>query len=80
MTGKFQSSCVYLVIYMITHFYTVAICRFCTLVLPEDLVLLVVVVFSRPPGLARSLGLAPWEYHDVIGTWHARYLKDTFDL
>ena len=31
-------------------------------------------------GLAKCLGLAPWEYHDVLGTWDERYLKDTFDL
>ena len=68
---------------MITHLYTVAACSFVSwfiLVLPEDLVLLVVMVLSRPPGLARRLGLVPWEYHDVLGTWDERYLKDTFDL
>ncbi len=68
---------------MINHFYTVAGCSFVLwfiLVLSEDLVLLVVMVLSRPPGLARCLDLAPWEYHDVLGTWDERYLKDTFDL
>jgi len=82
-TGEFQSSCFYHVIYMTTRFYTVTGCRFVPwfiLVLPEDLVLLVVMVLSRPPGLARCLGLASWEYHDGLGTWDKRYLKDTFDL
>ena len=68
---------------MITRFSTVTGCRvvpWLIMVLPEDLVLLVVMVLSRPPGLARCLGLAPWEYHDVLGTWDERYLKDTFDL
>ena len=68
---------------MITHLYTVAGCScvpWFILVFPEDLVLLVVMVLSRPPGLARCLGLAPWEYHDVLGTWDERYLKDTFEL
>ena len=37
-------------------------------------------VLSRPPSLARCLGLAPWEDHDVLGTWDEWYLKDTFDL
>ena len=41
-------------------------------------------------GLARRLGLTggldhartSWscQYHDVLGTWDNRYLKDTFDL
>ena len=31
-TGDFQSSCFYHVIYMITRFYTVASCRFSTMV------------------------------------------------
>ena len=73
----------YHVIYMITRLYTVAGCSCVSwfiLVLPEDLVLLVAMVLSRPPGLARCLGLAPWEYHDVLGTWDERYLHDTFDL
>ncbi len=73
----------YHVIYMITHFSTVTGCRFVSwfiLVLPEDWVLLVVMVLSRPPGLARCLGLEPWEYHDVLGIWDDRYLKDIFDL
>ncbi len=48
--------------------------------LPEDLVLLVAKILSRPPGLARCLGFDPWEYHDILGTWDDRYLKDTFDL
>ncbi len=64
-------------------FYTVAGCRFVPwfiLVLPEDLVLLVVMVLLRPLGLARCLGLASWEFHDVLGTWDKRYLKDTFDV
>ena len=68
---------------MITCFSTVTGCRIIALlimVLPEDLVLLVVLILSRPPGLARCLGLDPWEYHDVLGTWDNRYLKDTFDL
>ncbi len=68
---------------MITHFSTVTGCRVVPkliLVLPEDLVLLVVMILSRPPGLARHLGLDPWEYHDVLGTWDDRYLKDTFEL
>ena len=49
-------------------------------VFPKDLILLVAMVLSRPPGLARCLGLDPWEYHDVFGTWDDWYLKDTFDL
>ena len=68
---------------MITRFYTVTGCRvvpWLIMVLPEDLVLLVVLIFPRPPGLARCLGLDPWEYRDVHGTWVDRYLKDTFDL
>ena len=77
-TGEFQSSCFYHVIYMITSFYTVAIGRFCTMVYLG--LALVVMVLSRPPGLARYLGLDPWEYHDVLGTWEKRYLNDTFDL
>ncbi len=36
-------------------------------------------VLSRPPNLARCLGLAFREYHDVLGTWDDMYLKDTFD-
>ena len=44
------------------------------------MVLLVVMVLSRSPGLARCLSLDPWEYHDVVGAWDDRYLKDTFDL
>ncbi len=48
--------------------------------LAEDLVSLVVIVVSRPPGLARRLGLAPWEYHNVLGTWEKRYPKNAFDL
>ena len=39
-----------------------------------------VTVLSRPSGLARYLGLAPWEYHDVLGTLDNRYLNDVFDL
>ena len=52
------------------------------LVLPEDLVLLVVmvVVLPKSPGLVRCLDLASWGYHDVLGTWDDRYLKDIFDL
>ncbi len=52
------------------------------LVLPEDIVMLVVmvVVLPRPPGLARCLGLSSWEYDDVLGTWDDGYLKDTFNL
>ena len=50
------------------------------LVLIEDFVLLVVMVLSRPPGLARCLGLDPWENHDLLGTWDDRYLKDTFNM
>ncbi len=68
---------------MITHFSTVTGCRvvpWSIMVLPEDLVLLVVMILSRPPGLARGLGLDPWENHDVLGTWDNRYLKDTLDL
>ena len=68
---------------MITRFSTETGCRvvsWLTMVLPEDLVLRVVMILSRPPGLARHLGLDPWEYHDVLGTWDDRYLKDTFDL
>ena len=68
---------------MITRFSTVAGCRvvlWLIMVLPEDLVLLVVLILPRLPGLARCLGLDPWEYHDVLGTWDNRYLKDTFDL
>ncbi len=30
--------------------------------------------------LCQMLGLASLEYHDVLGTWDERYLKDTFDL
>ena len=48
--------------------------------LARRLVLLVVMVLSRRPVLARCLGLASWEYHDVLGTWDNMYLKDTFDL
>ena len=73
----------YHVFYMITRFSTVTGCRFVPwfiLVLPDSLALLVVMVLSRPPGLARSLGLDPLEYHDVLGTWDNTYLKDTFDL
>ena len=73
----------YHAIYMITRFSTLLACRFVPwfiLVLPEDLVLLVIMVLSRPPGLARCLDLAPWENHDVLGTWDERYLKDIFDL
>ena len=68
---------------MITCFYTVTSCRivpWLIMVLPEDLVLLVVLILPRPPGLTRYLGLDPWEYHDVLGTWDDRYLKDTFVL
>ena len=68
---------------MTTHFYTVTGCRFVPwliVVLPEDLILLVVMVLSRPPDLATYLGLDPWEYCDVLGTWDDRDLKDTFDL
>ena len=68
---------------MITRFSTVTGCRvvlWLIMVLPEDLVLLVVLILPRPPGLARCLGLDPWEYHDVLGTWDNGYLKDTFDL
>ena len=68
---------------MITHFSTVTGCRvvlWLIMVLPEDLVLLVVLILPRPPGLARCLGLDSWEYHDVLGTWDDRYLKDTFNL
>ena len=68
---------------MITRFSTVTGCRvilWLIMVLPEDLVLLVVLILPRSPGLARCLGLDPWEYHDVLGTWNNRYLKDTFDL
>ncbi len=54
------------------------VCTMVILVLPEDLVLLVVMVLSRPPGLARYLCLDLWEYHDVLGIWDNRYLKDTF--
>ncbi len=35
---------------------------------------------SRPPGLARCLGLDPWVYHYVLGTWDNMYLEDTFNL
>ena len=48
--------------------------------LARRLGLMVVMVLSRPPGLARCLGLDPWEYHDNLGTWDIRYLKETFDL
>ncbi len=68
---------------MIIHFSTVIGCRvvpWLIMVLPEDLVLLVVLILSRPPGLTSCLGLDPWEYHDVLGTWDNRYLKATFDL
>ena len=68
---------------MTTRFSTVTGCRvvpWLIMVLPEDLVLLVVLILPRPPGLARSLGLDPWEYHDVLGASDNRYLKDTFDL
>ncbi len=68
---------------MITCFSTVTGCRavpWLIMVLPEDLVLLVVLILSRPTGLARCLDLDPWEYHDVLGTWDDRYLKATFDL
>ena len=68
---------------MITRFSTVNGCRvvlWLIMVLPEDLVLLGVLILQRPPGLARCLGLDPWEYHDVLGTWDNRYLKDTFNL
>ena len=68
---------------MITHFSTVTGCKvvpWLIMVLPEDLVLLVVLILSRPPGLARCLRLDLWEYHDVLGAWDDRYLKDTFDL
>ncbi len=68
---------------MITSFSTVNGCRvvlWLIMVLPEDLVLPVVLILPRPPGLARCLGLDPWEYHGVLGTWDNRYLKDTFDL
>ncbi len=47
---------------MITCVSIVTGCRFVPwfiLVLPEDLVLLVIMVLSRPPGLARCLGLGP---------------------
>ena len=68
---------------MITRFSTVTGCRvlpWLIMVLPEDLVFLVVLILPRPPGLARCLGLDPREYHDVLGTWDDRYLKDTVDL
>ncbi len=68
---------------MITLFSTVTGCRIVprfNLNLPEDLVLLVVMVLKRPLGLVRCLGLDHWEYHDVFGTWDDRNLKDTFDL
>ncbi len=65
---------------MMIRFSTVAGCRFVSWFLPEDLVLLVVMILSRPPGCARCLGLDPWEYHDILGTWDDRYLKDTFNL
>ena len=48
--------------------------------LARRLGLVVVMVLSRPPGLVRCLGLASWEYHDVLGTWDEKYPKDTFDL
>ena len=68
---------------MITRFSTVTGCRvvlWLIMVLPEDLVLLVVLILPRPPDLARHLGLDLWEYHDVLGTWDEKYLNDTFDL
>ncbi len=56
---------------MITSFSTVTDCRvvpWLIMVLPEELILLVVLMLPRPPGLARCLGLDPMEYHDALGT------------
>ncbi len=39
-----------------------------------------VLILSRPPGLARYLGLDPCKYHDVLDPGNDKYLKDTFDL
>ena len=77
-TGEFQSSCFYHVIYITVTGRRVV--PWLIMVLPEDLVLLVVLISPRPPGLARCLGLDPREYYGVLGTWDNRYPKDTFDL
>ncbi len=48
--------------------------------LARTLGLAVVMVLSRLPGLARCLGLDPWGYHDVLGTWHDRHVMDTLNF